>query len=81
MEPSRKAFYRVQHEESNTLYNVDEGFEARAHYMMADCFYINKQKVEAHFGTDEELLQLSPFISVFDNYSRSTYSMKGPHIH
>ncbi|KAL9589792.1 MAG: hypothetical protein Q9203_001402 [Teloschistes exilis] len=67
MDYQTRRFYRVQSEHSNTLYSEVEGFEARAHYMMPDSFYINKQMIQKHLRCQPMSALLSPFISLFDN--------------
>ncbi|KAL9585895.1 MAG: hypothetical protein Q9212_001252 [Teloschistes hypoglaucus] len=67
MDYQTRRFYRVQSEHSHTLYNEVDGFEARAHYMMPDSFYINKQMIQKHLGYQPIGRCPSPYISLFDN--------------
>lgn len=62
-----KAFYRVQHDRSFTLYD-DDGFEARGHYTMDCGHWINRRKLEQHLNWNDRSPEPSPFISVFDNH-------------
>ncbi|KAL8704047.1 MAG: hypothetical protein Q9201_002785 [Fulgogasparrea decipioides] len=73
MDGLHKTFYRVQHGDSCVLYDAQTGFEARSHYMMTDCYYINKRTIEAHLDPKNVLTpHMSPYISVFDDYSESS---------
>ncbi|KAL8901206.1 MAG: hypothetical protein Q9192_000683 [Flavoplaca navasiana] len=68
MAPPPQFFYRVQHRGSYTTYNPYNGFESRGHYDVDPADLLNKWTVEAHLDGEDRSNQLSPFITVFDNY-------------
>ncbi|KAL8732549.1 MAG: hypothetical protein Q9181_003920 [Wetmoreana brouardii] len=73
MDRLHETFYRVQHGDSYVTYDAENGFEAGSHYMEEpNCYYINKQTIETHLSPKTVLAaKLSPYISVFDDYSES----------
>ncbi|KAL8969271.1 MAG: hypothetical protein Q9183_002080 [Haloplaca sp. 2 TL-2023] len=67
----RKSFWVVHSSADQTSYDSEEvpgGFEAPSHFMAHDHYYINELSIEAHFGNDQALLKMSPFITVYESY-------------
>ncbi|KAK4150339.1 hypothetical protein C8A00DRAFT_18111 [Chaetomidium leptoderma] len=59
-------FYRVQDQQSFTIYDDIAGFESNAHYWTDFSYWVNPTKFYEHLNWRARPIQESPFISMFD---------------
>ena len=64
------SLYRIQHNNSYTIFEPTHGFESRGHYLMGYSFWLNKGRLESHLTWSARPDEPSPFISAFDNRGR-----------
>ncbi len=76
-----QTLYRVQHSTSFTKYDDVKGFEANGHYATDYSEWINLSKVQNHLDPNDKSCEPSPFISLFENFSKATCTFTIPHIH
>jgi hypothetical protein len=62
--------YRMQHEGSYSPYDSIDGIECQGHYLMANIFRLNKQRLQSDLRKETCPLEPTPFISVFDDLGR-----------
>ncbi len=63
-----KTYYRVQYDSSPTIHD-NNGFQAPAKYRTPLESWLNRETIERHLERwSVERSQLTPFISVFDNW-------------
>ncbi|KAF4449542.1 hypothetical protein F53441_7201 [Fusarium austroafricanum] len=62
-----RMFYRVQHQNSFTIYDETKGFESQGHYFMGYDHWVNARNFHEHLNWRSTKTEYTPFISVFDN--------------
>lgn len=69
--PTQKTIFRVQCRASFTMWAPTVGFEAQAHYGFKYSQWVTADMFHRHLNWEDKLPPFSPFISVYDNYSKS----------
>ena len=68
--PTQKTIFRVQCRSSFTMWAPTVGFEAQAHYGFKYSEWVTADMFHRHLNWGNKSPPLSPFISVYDNYSK-----------
>lgn len=69
--PTQKTIFRVQCRASFTMWAPRIGFDAQAHYGFKYSQWVTADMFHRHLNWEDKLPPFSPFISVYDNYSKS----------